>query len=289
MRALTAEVDQWKSDGIALLAAGTAFAITYLTWPLLSLTAWALFFGAVMLAAWFGRVRSTLLATALSAAIGNRDFIAPFGEWSLTYERVVATCTFLMVSLFMGLLASARRQAELFERAERRRFQATMRSIGDGVIATDRRGIVRFMNDVAEALTGWTRHEAVGKPLETVFLIINEGTRATTPNPVRKVLEAGRIQGLANHTVMISRGGVERPIDDSASPIRDDHGAIIGVVLVFRDITDRKRAEDDLREANARTDELRAMLAHELRNPLAAIGNAVQFTSVEGGLQEHVP
>ena len=141
---------------------------------------------------------------------------------------MIPTATFLVVSLFIGVLASARRRAEAYERTERRRFQATMTSIGDAVIATDAEGRVTFMNGVAEELTGWTAAEAEGRRLEEVFVIVNETTRAPVPNPVAKVLETGHIQGLANHTVLIARDGTERPIDDSAAPIRDDDGAIGG-------------------------------------------------------------
>ena len=120
----------------------------------------------------------------------------------------------------------------------------TLASIGDGVITTDAEGKVTFLNPVAEALTGWSQDGgACGTPLATVFQIVHEQTRQPVENPVARVMREGRIVGLANHTVLIARDGTERPIDDSAAPIRDAEGNVAGVVLVFRDVTEHRRAE----------------------------------------------
>ena len=123
------------------------------------------------------------------------------------------------------------------------RFRVTLSSIGDAVISTDETGQIIFMNAVAEGLTGWSAVEAQGRKLEDVFKIVNETTRATVDSPVDKVLREGVIVGLANHTILIARDGREAPIDDSAAPIRSLSGDLIGVVLVFRDVTERRRAE----------------------------------------------
>jgi PAS domain S-box-containing protein len=245
MRSSQPKVAPFKSYGIALLAVVIAFVATHASWPALQPTPWALFFLAVMVSAWIGGMGPSLVATALAAILGNIYFLAPYGSATLARSGLIPTATFLAVSLFIGALASARRRAEAFERAERTRFQATMTSIGDAVIATDAEGRVTFLNRVAEKLTGWVAREAEGKRLEEVFPIVNEETRAPVPNPVAKVLETGHVQGLANHTVLIARDGTERPIDDSAAPIRDDAGNLAGVVLVFRDISERKAAESD--------------------------------------------
>jgi|Deesub1362A_J573_1020465.scaffolds.fasta_scaffold00013_17 diguanylate cyclase (GGDEF)-like protein/PAS domain S-box-containing protein len=125
----------------------------------------------------------------------------------------------------------------------------TLKSIGDAVIATDEKGCVAFMNPVAESLTGWKQEEAIGKKLTEVFNIINEKTRALAENPVERVLREGVVVGLANHTVLIARDGREIPIDDSAAPIKDDKGNITGVVLVFRDISERKEMTEAFRES----------------------------------------
>jgi PAS domain S-box-containing protein len=116
-------------------------------------------------------------------------------------------------------------------------------SIGDGVIAADSSSRVTYLNSVAEQLTGWTLSEAQGQPLETIFRIVNEETHATAENPALRALREGVIFGLANHTLLITRDGKEIPIDDSGAPIKNEEGALVGAVLVFREITERRKAE----------------------------------------------
>ena len=249
MRTAPPEAGRLQRYGIALAAVGVAFVATYLTWPFLKSTPWAFFFAAVMVSAWFGGLGPSIVATTLIAVIGRYFFIEPYGSFTLGRNALIPTLVFIGVSLFISFLASVRRRAEAFERGERRRFQATVTSMGDAIIATDASGRVTFMNGVAEELIGWKLLEADGRRLEEVFVIINEKTRQATPNPVKKVLETGRIQGLANHTILIAKDGSERPIDDSAAPIKDDQGEITGVVLVFRDITEKYEAARRLRES----------------------------------------
>ncbi len=157
-------------------------------------------------------------------------------------------------------------------------LRVTIASIGDAVIATDDHGRVRRLNAVAEALTGWTEADAMGQPLEDVFVILNEESRRPAPNPVQAVLREGVIAGLANHTVLVSKIGRDIPIDDSAAPIKTADGRMVGVVLVFRDVTERRRAERELElaksqaeRANLLKDQFLAMLSHELRTPMNAI------------------
>src|SRR4051812_3555778 len=131
-------------------------------------------------------------------------------------------------------------------------FETTLRSLGEAVIATDAEGRVQFMNPVAEQLTGWSSPEALGRPVETVFQIINEKSRRPVHDPVAKVIRSGAVVGLANHTVLVGKDGKEFPIDDSGAPIRDEYGNLIGVVLVFRNISARHRSEQALRESEER-------------------------------------
>jgi PAS domain S-box-containing protein len=131
-------------------------------------------------------------------------------------------------------------------------FRVTLASIGDAVVATDTRLKVTFLNPVAEALTGWKFSEAVGEPLDRIFVILNEDTRLPVANPVAEVLQTGTIVGLANHTVLVARDGREIPIEDSAAPIRDASGGTIGAVMVFHDVAERRQAERALRQSEAR-------------------------------------
>ena len=152
-------------------------------------------------------------------------------------------------------------------------LSTTLKSIGDAVIATDANGFVTFMNPVAEALTGWNQEDAAGKPLKKVFNIINEETGKQAEDPATRVLREGVVVGLANHTVLIARDGTKYPIDDSGAPIRDDKGNIMGVVLVFRDITEKRNMEEALLKADALESlgVLAGGIAHDFNNILMAI------------------
>ena len=160
-------------------------------------------------------------------------------------QRTISTlaiATLIALGSILALYLHVRRsQTALNE--QREWFRVTLLSIGDAVIATDRKGRVTFMNLVAEELCGWKLSDAAGLPLEDVFQIISEETRAAVESPVQKILRQGGVVGLANHTSLIARDGTERPIEDSGTPITQEGGAIIGVVLVFRDVTQRRQDE----------------------------------------------
>ncbi len=200
-------------------------------------------------------------------------------------------------------------------RESEQRWATTLASIGDAVIATDTLGKVVFMNGVAEGLTGWMLSEVSQKSIETVFNIVNEQTRMEAENPVARVLKEGVVVGLANHTVLIRKDGSELPIDDSGAPIKNKDGKTTGVVLIFRDITERKKAEDDrnrmqskleesaiqLEEYACQMEELAeqraaklkeserlaaigataGMVGHDIRNPLQAITSDAYLAKTE--------
>jgi PAS domain S-box-containing protein len=168
--------------------------------------------------------------------------------------------------------------------ASRDLLHTTLTSIGDAVVATDGAGKVTFMNGVAESLTGWSEEQAKGRSLQEVLSLVNEETRSPVDNPAAKALREGLIVGLANHTVLISRNGAERPIDDSAAPIRNADGKIIGVVLVFRDVTERREAETqlhrlnrDLRRTNQDLQQFSYAASHDLKEPLRTVSNYLQL------------
>lgn len=150
-----------------------------------------------------------------------------------------------VVAIYKDMTAKKQAEAELFRTKER--FRITLESIGDAVIATDSEGQVSFINKVSEMLTGWNREDAIGEPVSTVFRIINEYTRKPVENPVDKVLIEHKVVGLANHTLLIAKDGREFSIADSAAPIKGNDGSIQGVVLVFRDVSEERRAEQEIK------------------------------------------
>jgi PAS domain S-box-containing protein len=188
----------------------------------------------------------------------------------INYALLAAMVTSLAVIITVAIVAMAARslggaidraraeqtRAEAALAAERERLFVTLCSIGDGVIVTDVHGCIDLLNGVAETMTGWTSAEAHGRPITEIFHIVNEDTRLPVENPVAAVLETGGIVGLANHTVLIRRDGVEFAIADSGAPIRDPQGQTLGVVLVFRDVTDERAAEMALLEREALLNEM---------------------------------
>lgn len=135
-------------------------------------------------------------------------------------------------------------EQEIFH--EREKLRVTLASIGDGVIATDVKGNITILNKQAELLTGWEYKDAAGKPFDTIFHIIHESTRTKCESPIERVLKSGLIIGLANHTALISKYGTEYSIADSAAPIKDSKGNILGVVIVFRNVTEEKKRQDQI-------------------------------------------
>ncbi len=163
------------------------------------------------------------------------------------------------------------RADEIFESEQR--LQTTISSIGDGVITCDPAGRIEMMNMAAQELTGWAQEEARDLPLEQVFRIVNETTRAPVEDPVAKVRRLDRVVGLANHTVLLRRNGAELHIADSGAPIRDKDRQILGFVLVFRDVTMERRTQQALvaQEKMAVAGRLAATIAHEINNPLGSV------------------
>jgi diguanylate cyclase len=171
--------------------------------------------------------------------VGGSDFISkPFDE----AEVLSRIKNQLEITGLNKQLREANRKLEI----EKELMSITLMSIGDGVICCDTNARVTMINEVAMALTGWYGDSAIGKPFNIVFNIINEVTRKLDFDPVAKVLTTGNVIGLANHTILISKEGIERPIADSAAPIRDNEGKIVGVVLVFRDVTNEKNHVNEI-------------------------------------------
>jgi two-component system, sensor histidine kinase and response regulator len=219
--------------------------VAYLLHPVMGVKALYLTFcPAVMIAAYFGGFRPGLLATVLSAVAADYFFIEPLYDlWIDTPEDLLAVGSFVLVGTFLSGVCEALHRSRCRVVNSERRYAVTLSSIGDAVIATDKQARVTFLNPVAEELTGWSSVDATGQPLSEVFRIVNEETRQPVEDPGAKVLRMGTIVGLANHTVLLARDGREIPIDDSGAPVIGDGGDITGVVLVFRDTTERRESE----------------------------------------------
>ena len=210
------------------------------------LPAFVMLYPAVLLVASVAGGGPGILAVVLSAAVGAYFFLPPYGSFALrSAGEVIALSIFTGTTLCLCMLAERLRRAR-WARAvaeERELLAVTLASIGDAVMVTDRQGQVSFLNAEAERLTGWKLTEAQGQPLPSVFRIINEESRQPVENPADKVLRQGTVVGLANHTALIARDGRETPIDDSGAPVHGSDGTVRGVVLVFRDVTQRRAAE----------------------------------------------
>ena len=172
---------------------------------------------------------------------------------------------------------AAHAEAETAARVAREsaeRLRITIASIGDAVAASDERGRITQLNPVAERLTGWREAEALGRTFAEVLVLVNEETRTPVPNPVERVLREGVVVGLANHTLLIARDGREVPIDDSAAPVRDEAGQLLGAVMVFRDITERRQVE--------REREVRERIAQELAAIVESSDDAIVGKDLNG-------
>ena len=201
-------------------------------------------FGAVAAAVWVGGFGPAVLVSILGYAACNYLFIEPRFSFHVDDPgNLIGLIPYLVTCSLIIAFGEAVRRAEQRANEQRELLRITLHSIGDAVITTDVDGRVTSMNAVAEWLTGWTKSDGVGRPLDAVFRIVNEDTRHPVENPARRALRDGVAVGLVNHTLLIRKDGGECPIDDSAAPIRDESGTASGCVLIFRDVTAQRRVE----------------------------------------------
>jgi two-component system sensor histidine kinase/response regulator len=242
--------------GVAVAATGVCVPLILLLWGTIGTRApFIIFFPAIVITATIGGLGPGLLSTALNAIAVDLFLVRPVGSLAISDPHdLCALALFVLIGVVLSFLGESRLRALNRIVASRRQLAVTLGSIGDAVIATDARAHVTFLNPVAEALTGWSTADAMGRPLLEVFNIINELTRQKAEDPAAKVIRTGTVVGLANHTSLLSRDGREIPIDDCGAPIIDEFGAIRGVVLVFRDVSQRRRLEEAeaIRLANER-------------------------------------
>ena len=251
-------------------------------------------FFVVLVSAWFGGLGPAVFTIAAGVVLYLIVLIShgsSFAAWQIL-QIAFFVAGGAMIATLVEVLHAARRRAE----ANERWLSAVLSSIGDAVIATDGQGRVSFTNAVACALTGWAEDEAKGRPLGDVFNIVSETDGRPVEPPVARVIRDGVAVGLANHSALIARNGTERPIADSAAPIKDHEDKIVGVVLVFRDVTDGRRrdqerecllaaeqvARSEAEAANRAKDRFLAVLSHELRTPLTPVMIAASSLLEEG-------
>ena len=241
------------SYATALVATAVAIVVRWLLDPALGdqlplITA----FGAIGIAVWVGGYGPALLAMVLAYVACDLLFMDPRIRFRFqSAQDLVGLLTYIVTcSIIIGFgeaMRVARRRAE----NERELLHVTFASIGDAVITTDREGRITFLNAVAESLTGWTRHDAVGRPLDTVFRILDERTRVAVDSPLARALRDGAVVGPANRTILVAKDGTERPVDDRAAPINDGIGRVLGVVMVFHDASQRRELEQLQRDQQA--------------------------------------
>ena len=207
----------------------------------------ALLFVVILLGAWFG-------------GFGPAAFVSIAGIFSVGLlfpneaendDHPAGLISYFLISFGIALLGARMRSANDKAHRTAEELGTILSSIGDAVLVTDAAGQIVSLNPIAERLMGWTSKEAHGLPLETVFVIVNEQSRAEVESPVSRVLREGGIVGLANHTILKARNGTETSIDDSAAPVRDQDGNVTGVVMVFRDVSERRRTEETRRRLAA--------------------------------------
>lgn len=179
-----------------------------------------------------------LTAYSQNGIIERAKAVEPLGYIIKPFEEGNLIST-VEIALHKSRLDAALRKSEEW-------FSTTLNSIGDGVIATDEHARVKYLNQLAEILTGWSTEEASGRRIEEIFPIVNESTGAAVPNPAAEALESGQIRELANHTMLICRDGSQIAIDDSGAPIRSPEGKIVGAVLIFRDVTEKKNRDKEI-------------------------------------------
>lgn len=219
---------------------------------------------AITISALYAGFAGGIISAVITVIFVNYLFFSPQFTFKLTHNSVLYSIVFIFQGLLISFLIERERtmRKKIYHQAEQ--FQVTLSSIGDAVITTDIKGQITFMNKVAEDLTGWNSCDAVGKKLESIFNIINAKTKKKALNPVKKVIVKNKIVGLENHTVLIKKNGNTIPIDDSAAPINDSFGNLIGVVLVFRDVTQARILEQ-------RKDDFVSIVSHELKTPVTSL------------------
>jgi PAS domain S-box-containing protein len=268
----------WVRYGLALLLAIAAIAVRAWLDPYLGGESIAIFLAAILAGAWFGGVGPALFTLVVLHIVHGYWYSTPTAPWELNIAAFVTTAAWYVVGITAGVLSQMRTAAQrrahdkhLEAASQREHLHTTLSCMADGVLVTGVDGRVTLLNRAAEALTGWSLADAQGKAWQEVFCIRGEESPEEIESALDRVLHEGRVVHEQARVVLVSRAGCAIPIAFSAAPVQALNEQVTGAVLIFRDESQRRRAELALQDADRRKDEFLATLAHELRNPLAPI------------------
>lgn len=261
--------------GLALVLPLASVAITHALFPLDRSPFSPLLVLSIVCGAMFGGIQVGVVATALSLLLNVLALEPAITSEVSDPKDLVNGFAFAVAGVLISFVAGSVGVLVREVAIERRRLEVTLSCIGDAVISTDLHGRILFINPTAEEATGWKSAEARGKESEEVFRIVHQETRVNVGSPIRVALASGKEAGLAMRTVLLRRDGSEIPVSDSAAPIRDSQGEMIGAVMVFRDISIHQKREQTWLQTQrlASVGRLAATIAHELNNPLQATAN----------------
>jgi PAS domain S-box-containing protein len=275
---LQANQSPWMRYALALALVAGAIALRAWLDPLIGHPSVAIFMVAILVGAWVGGIGPAVLCLILLHLVHGYGFQRPPGLWEPNVASVVSIGAWYLVGITAGILSQMRTSAQRRAQQEqieaitqREQLKSTLSCMADGVIVTDVNGRLTLMNRAAEALTGWTMADANGKPWWEIFAISRDGSPADVESPIDRVLREGQVVHERTPLVLTSRTGQTIPVAYSAAPVQTLDPQITGVVLVFRDESERRQTQLALQDADRRKDEFLATLAHELRNPLAPI------------------
>jgi PAS domain S-box-containing protein len=274
----------------ALLLVIAAVAVRACLDPFIGHPSVAVFMAAILAGAWFGGVGPAILCLVLLHLVHGYWFQPVRGLWEENIPSIVSIVGWYVVGITAGVLSQMRTSAQRRAQekhveavSQREHLRTTLLCMADGVLVTDRNGQVTLMNPAAERLTGWTMADAKGKLWHEVFVIRGESSDSAVESPIDRVLHEGQVVHSRVPLLLLSRSGAAIPASYSAAPVQSLDTRVTGVVLVFRDESDRRIAELALKDADRRKDEFLATLAHELRNPLAPICMGLELLRTSAG------
>ncbi len=248
----------------AIAASLVAAFLTYVFWSQISPSVSLIFFVAVLFSSWYGGLRPGLLCAAFSTTACNLFLALPNGHLRLEPDDLLRLTVFMLAAVFVSALTMAQQNAEQATAAAEKHLAMTLKSIGDAVITTDSRGRVKFMNSIAETLTGWSSPDARSRAIEEVLSIVDQENHGDVERLVRRVLRENAVIGLGKPVLLLTRDGLEVPVDEIAHPIRGAEGTITEVVLVVRNISRSLASNQDkgelLRERIALLDAVNAAI-----------------------------